>query len=57
MFIGPVLMGIIGDWFSLDQGFIVLGVLGVLSALLSHWFVRSAPPKHQVKPSSSTAAL
>ncbi|MFD0695478.1 MFS transporter [Paenibacillus sp. GCM10027628] len=43
MFIGPVLMGIIGDWFALTQGFIVLGVLGVLSSLLSQWIVRSEP--------------
>ena len=41
MFIGPVLMGIIGDYFSLNEGFIVLGVLGACSALLAYLFVQN----------------
>ncbi|MDD9271995.1 MFS transporter [Paenibacillus sp. GCM10023248] len=53
MFVGPVLMGVIGDWFSLHEGFIILGVLGVFSALLSQWFVRSKP----AIPAAKTAAL
>lgn len=36
MFIGPLFMGIIGDFFSLQQGFIILGVLGALLVLLAH---------------------
>ncbi|BFT68581.1 MFS transporter [Paenibacillus sp. P36] len=57
MFVGPVLMGVIGDWFSLNQGFIVLGILGVFSALLSQWFVRVTPKIPAVQSSGSTAAL
>lgn len=57
MFVGPVLMGVIGDWFSLNQGFIVLGILGVLSALLSQWFVRNTPKMPAVPSSGSSAAL
>lgn len=57
MFVGPVLMGMIGDWLSLNQGFIVLGILGVLSALLSQWFVRNTSKMPAVKSSGSTAAL
>jgi MFS family permease len=41
MFVGPVLMGIIGDWFQLDQGFLVLGILGCITAVLSQWLIRS----------------
>ncbi|GGA16647.1 MFS transporter [Paenibacillus marchantiophytorum] len=54
MFIGPVLMGVIGDWFSLSQGFIVLGILGVLSAVLSQWFVRNSSSTPHIKPGSSS---
>ncbi|SDO64140.1 Predicted arabinose efflux permease, MFS family [Paenibacillus sp. yr247] len=57
MFIGPVLMGVIGDWFSLNQGFIVLGILSIFSALLSQWFVRNSSSTQQVKPGSTSAAL
>lgn len=35
MFVGPVLMGVIGDWTNLRQGFILLGVLGVATAFLA----------------------
>ncbi|MGG1519853.1 MFS transporter [Paenibacillus oryzisoli] len=47
MFVGPVLMGIIGDWFSLNEGFLVLGVLGVVSGGLAQWFVRSTRTRPQ----------
>ncbi|MEW9702366.1 MFS transporter [Paenibacillus sp. SI8] len=57
MFAGPVLMGIIGDWFALSQGFIVLGVLGILSALLAQWFVRSEPNVRQTEANSPTASM
>ncbi|UJF33296.1 MFS transporter [Paenibacillus hexagrammi] len=51
MFVGPVLMGWIGDWFKLSQGFIVLGILGVFTAVLSQLFIRVAQAPKQ--PSSS----
>ncbi|SEC31720.1 MFS transporter [Paenibacillus sp. GP183] len=41
MFIGPVLMGVVGDWFQLSQGFLVLGILGCLTAVLSQWLIKS----------------
>ncbi|MFC5451463.1 MFS transporter [Paenibacillus aestuarii] len=43
MFVGPVLMGIIGDWFALREGFILLGIIGIVSAGLSQWIVKSDP--------------
>ena len=54
MFIGPVLMGIIGDYFSLNEGFIVLGVLGACSALLAYLFVQNATKKQPLAANSST---
>lgn len=42
MFMGPVIMGLLGDAFNLAQGFIVLGSLGCLTALLSQWTVRNS---------------
>ncbi|MNY37108.1 Major Facilitator Superfamily protein [compost metagenome] len=56
MFVGPVLMGIIGDYFSLNQGFIVLGILGAGSALLSYLFVQSSAKKQPVAANKSTIA-
>ncbi|MEW9671927.1 MFS transporter [Ammoniphilus sp. 3BR4] len=41
MFGGPLFMGFIGDWLDLGQGFIMVGVLGCLTALLAHWMIRS----------------
>ena len=47
MFIGPVLMGIIGDYFSLNEGFIVLGVLGLAVLYwLMHLFNVQRANKH-----------
>jgi len=40
MFIGPLLMGIIGDWLTLKQGFIVLGILGCLTAWLAQVMIK-----------------
>ena len=40
MFIGPLFMGIIGDLFNLQQGFIILGLLGGLLVLLAHLLLR-----------------
>jgi MFS family permease len=56
MFVGPVLMGIIGDYFSLNEGFIVLGILGLGSAVLSHYFVRSSVTKQTLPSNKSTIA-
>ncbi|WP_187274416.1 MFS transporter [Paenibacillus sp. N3.4] len=56
MFVGPVLMGFISDWFSLNQGFIVLGILGILSAALSQWFVQNHLSK-PIKGGNSSVSL
>lgn len=56
MFVGPVLMGIIGDYFSLNEGFIVLGILGLGSAVLSHYFVRSSAAKQPLPANKPTIA-
>jgi MFS family permease len=41
MFIGPVFMGILGDWLSLSQGFLVLGIIGCITAGLSQWLLQA----------------
>lgn len=56
MFVGPVLMGIIGDHFSLNEGFILLGILGLGSAVLSHYFVRSSASKQPLPSNKTTIA-
>ncbi len=42
MFAGPVLMGLIGDMASLSQGFLLIGLIGCLSALLSWVTIKPA---------------
>jgi MFS family permease len=41
MFAGPLLMGVIGDWLTLKQGFILVGLLGCVTALLVQWMMKS----------------
>ncbi|WP_409344351.1 MFS transporter [Paenibacillus sp. MBLB4367] len=36
MFVGPLFMGIAGDWLTLREGFVIVGVLGCATALLGH---------------------
>jgi MFS family permease len=40
MFVGPLVMGIIGDWLTLKQGFILLGILGCITALLAQVMIK-----------------
>lgn len=42
MFIGPVILGVIADFFSLTQGFVFLGLLGLLTAWLANTLIRKA---------------
>lgn len=35
MFAGPVLIGLVAGWFSLNTGFIVIGLIGLIGALIS----------------------
>lgn len=43
MFMGPVLMGFLGDVFSLGQGFVILGILGCVTALLGYVTIKNSP--------------
>lgn len=54
MFIGPVLMGIIGVWFNLNQGFFVLGIIGCISALLTQWLIKDDRPRKAKVASANT---
>ncbi|MDB5083567.1 MAG: hypothetical protein JWN30_453 [Bacilli bacterium] len=42
MFVGPVLMGFMGDMVSLKEGFILIGVISCLTALLSQLFIQKS---------------
>lgn len=56
MFIGPVFMGMIGDWFDLRQGFVLLGAIGLATALLSHYLIRGErKPSTSAGPTSASA--
>jgi predicted MFS family arabinose efflux permease len=48
MFLGPVLMGLLGDLFSLAQGFVILGVLGCVTAFLAHLTIRDNPRINEI---------
>ena len=39
MFVGPVFMGVVGDFLSLREGFICIGIVSLLTALLSKVFL------------------
>jgi MFS family permease len=43
MFIGPFFMGMAGDILTLKEGFVILGILGVASAGLTHYLLRTKP--------------
>ena len=40
MFLGPVIMGIVGDTLNLQQGFILFGIIGCATALLSGFAIK-----------------
>jgi len=42
MFAGPYAMGLLGDALTLEQGFVILGVFGCSTALLSRWMLQRA---------------
>jgi predicted MFS family arabinose efflux permease len=42
MFLGPVIMGLIGDFISLNQGFIILGIIGLFTGLLSYLCIKES---------------
>ena len=42
MFLGPLVMGVIGDFISLNQGFVFLGIVGVLTGFLSYLFIKGS---------------
>jgi MFS family permease len=48
MFLGPLFMGVAGDLLTLQQGFIIVGLLGCVSAWLAYRLIR-------VQPSATTA--
>lgn len=47
MFIGPVVLGFISDVFGMEQGFLVIGVIGCATALLSWLIIKTK--QHPVK--------
>jgi MFS family permease len=48
MFLGPLFMGLAGDVLTLQMGFIIVGLLGCVSAWLAYRLI-------QIKPAEPTA--
>jgi MFS family permease len=46
MFIGPILMGFISDTVSLKEGFIIIGFIGCITAILTQWLVKGKDKKN-----------
>ena len=40
MFLGPLVMGLIGDFINLSQGFVFLGILGLFTGFISYIFIK-----------------
>ncbi|CAM3191082.1 MFS transporter [Paenibacillus lupini] len=43
MFVGPLFMGAAGDWLTLREGFVIVGLLGCVTALLGQVMLRKLP--------------
>jgi predicted MFS family arabinose efflux permease len=43
MFLGPLFMGVAGDLLTLQQGFVIVGALGCVSAWLAYRLIRAKP--------------
>ena len=48
MFAGPLFMGAAGDWLTLREGFVIVGALGCVTALLGHFMLRSTAAKQGI---------
>jgi MFS family permease len=48
MFVGPLMMGIIGDWLTLKQGFILIGLVGCITAGLSQIMIKEAKASNKM---------
>jgi MFS family permease len=46
MFLGPIVMGIIGDLLTLKEGFIILGLLGCVTSLLAFLMIKIENPTY-----------
>ncbi|WP_274652365.1 MFS transporter [Paenibacillus humicola] len=53
MFAGPLFMGAAGDWLTLREGFVIVGALGCVTAVIGFILLRSVTSKP--KPASSMA--
>lgn len=53
MFGGPLFMGMAGDWLTLQQGFVIVGLLGCVTAILGQLMLRAG---RQPMPSASQGA-
>ncbi|TDF97179.1 MFS transporter [Paenibacillus piri] len=49
MFLGPLFMGVAGDLLTLQQGFVIVGLLGCLSAWLAYRMIRTKPVEGTAK--------
>lgn len=52
MFAGPLFMGIAGDWLTLRDGFVIVGALGCVTALLGHLLLKKVLAPRQTPAAS-----
>jgi MFS family permease len=55
MFLGPLFMGSVGDLLTLNQGFIILGLLGCVTSILSFLMIKSVKPSQILQSEKNVA--
>jgi len=55
MFMGPLFMGAAGDWLTLQEGFVIVGVLGGISAVLTRVMLKEPKASSRTIPGSPSA--
>jgi MFS family permease len=49
MFAGPLFMGIAGDYLSLEDGFLIVGLLGCVTSVLAYFLLMKVSLPHEIK--------
>lgn len=55
MFLGPLFMGSVGDLLTLNQGFIILGLLGCVTSLLTYFMIKSVKQSQVLQSDTNVA--
>lgn len=55
MFLGPLAMGGMGDLLTLNEGFIILGLLGCVTSILAFFMIKIVKTNYTTKESKQLA--